>query len=70
MARPEQPELAVGQIWHENDPRQDRNVVIRELSADWVSISTILPDGRGAANRRTHASRERFAGGKYSYVRG
>jgi hypothetical protein len=69
---PPGPELAIGQIWHENDPRIDRNVCIRAVGPDWVRISTVMPDGRTILNRKTNASRDRFGGtarGKYSFVR-
>lgn len=73
---PDSPPLAIGQIWHENDPRQDRNVVILAVAfvggARYARIATVAPDG-SVSRRKTFADVARFgetARGKYSYVKG
>lgn len=66
------PDIVVGSLWKENDPRQDRYVVIVATYSDAVDIIRVNPDGSAYPKaRRAEAQRSRFRSQRsgYSFVR-
>lgn len=62
-----------GDVWRENDPRQERYVLVVSYSGAWVRIRRVNKDGSAfPRSRMTETQTRRFGGtarGKYSFVR-
>ncbi len=64
-----QPEVKVGQIWKENDPRFERFIRVTYVRADSITIIRVHADGlhfKGAFH--TCAMPKRFNGNRGGYV--
>lgn len=67
------PDVRIGDVWREIDPRLARYVRIIKLRGDWVVIQTCLSDGgeslqRYALGRTNDAKLSRFNGKRGGYA--
>lgn len=64
-----QPQIRVGQIWVEMDPRDERYVVILDAWHGWARVRRVNADGTDwPKSRALNAKAERFNGNRGGYA--